>query len=88
MLPIAHSPHAHDVALWVAGGDQAAFTSALAAHEYSSRMSGRVTGDVDESLANFDDQEWRIAGHLARQGHNVIALPPRPVAAGAHPTQP
>lgn len=80
MLPIAHSPYARDVALWVAGGDQTAFTSALAVHEQASWMGGH-TGDVDESLWTFDDREWWIARCLARQGHNVIALPPRLVAA-------
>jgi hypothetical protein len=76
MLPIARSPYAHDVALWVAGGDQTALTSALAAHE-NALWTGGHTGGVDESLATFDYQEWWIARHLARQGHNVIALPTR-----------
>ncbi|MDZ7882570.1 MAG: hypothetical protein U5N53_06500 [Mycobacterium sp.] len=80
MVPIAHSPCARDVAAWVAGGDQTAFTLALAAHENASWTGGH-TGDVDESLWTFDDREWGIARCLARQGHNVIALPPRPVAA-------
>ena len=80
MLPIAHSPCARDVAAWVAGGDQTAFTSALAAHEQAAWMGGH-TGDVDESLWTFDEREWWIARCLARQGHNVIALPPRPAAA-------
>lgn len=79
MLPIAHSPHAHDVALWVTGGDQAAFTSALAAHEKAS-WTGGYTGAVDESLATFDHQECWIARRLALQGHNVIALPTRHLA--------
>jgi hypothetical protein len=79
MLPIAHSPYARDVAAWVAGGDQTAFTAALAAHEDSSWTSGH-TGSVDESLATFDWQEWWIARSLARQGHNVIALPTRHLA--------
>lgn len=80
MLPIAHSPYARDVAAWVAGGDQKSFKAALAAHEQAAWMGGH-TGDVDESMATFDEHEWRIARCLARQGHNVIALPPRPVAA-------
>lgn len=80
MLPIAHSPCARDVAAWVAGGDQTAFTSALAVHEQASWLGGH-TGDIDESIATFDEREWRIGRCLARQGHNVIALPPRPVAA-------
>jgi hypothetical protein len=79
MLPIARSNHAHDVALWVAGGDQTAFTSALAAHEMA-LWTGGHTGGVDESLATFDHQEWWIARCLARQGHNVIALPTRHLA--------
>jgi hypothetical protein len=79
MLPIAQSPCAPHVALWVAGGDQTAFTPALAAHEKALWTCGH-TGGVDESLATFDDREWWIARCLARQGHNVIALPPRPVA--------
>lgn len=33
MLPIADSPYARDVALWVAGGDQTAFTEALAVQD-------------------------------------------------------
>ncbi|MGB3483590.1 MAG: hypothetical protein WBB07_15415 [Mycobacterium sp.] len=78
MLPVAHSPCARDVALWVAGGDQPAFTSALAAHENASWTSGH-TGGVDESVATFDDREWWIARRLARQGYNVIALPLRQV---------
>ncbi|WP_125078998.1 hypothetical protein [Mycobacterium sp. P7213] len=69
----------HDVDLWVAGGDQTAFTTALAMHEADS-WAGRPTGDVDESLAAFDEQEWCIARLLARQGHNVIALPTRHLA--------
>lgn len=76
MLPIASSLHACDVALWVAGGDQSAFTSALAAHEIASWTRGH-TGGVDESLATFDEREWWIARCLARQGFNVIALPTR-----------
>ncbi|WNG79983.1 hypothetical protein C6A86_017100 [Mycobacterium sp. ITM-2016-00316] len=79
MSLIAHSPYARDVALWVAGGDQAAFTSALSTHERAAWTCGH-TGDVDESMWTFDDREWWIARCLARQGHNVIALPPRPVA--------
>lgn len=79
MLPIAHSPCARDVAAWVAGGDQDAFTDALAEHEKESWMGGH-TGYVDESLATFDHQEHWIARCLARQGHNVIALPSRPLA--------
>lgn len=79
LLPIARSAYAHDVELWVAGGDQTAFTSALAMHETDS-WAGRHTGDVDESLATFDEQEWWIARLLARQGHNVIALPTRHLA--------
>lgn len=79
MLPIADSPYAHDVALWVAGGDQTAFIDALAAHETAS-WTGGCTGYVDESLATFDHQEHWIARCLARQGHNVIALPSRPLA--------
>lgn len=55
MLPIAHSPYAYDVALWVAGGDQTAFTDALAAYE-KGPWAGGHTGYVDESLATFDDQ--------------------------------
>jgi hypothetical protein len=35
---------------------------------------------VDESLAAFDDEESWIACRLARQGHNVIALPTRHLA--------
>jgi hypothetical protein len=80
MLPIVHRSCARAVAAWVAGGDQTAFTAALAAHEKASWTGGH-TGDVDESMATFDDREWWIARCLARQGHNVIALPPRPVAA-------
>lgn len=76
MLPIAHSPHARDVALWVAGGDQTAFTAALAAHENAS-WTGGCTGAVDESMATFDHHERWIARRLALQGHNVIALPTR-----------
>lgn len=79
MLPIADSPYAHDVALWVAGGDQTAFTDALAAHETAS-WTGGCTGYVDKSLATFDHQEHWIARCLACQGHNVIALPSRPLA--------
>ncbi|MGV0740637.1 hypothetical protein ABQF35_30255 [Mycobacterium syngnathidarum] len=79
MLPIADSPYAQDVALWVAGGDRTAFTEALAAHEKGS-WGGDRTGYVDESLATFDYQEYWIARCLARQGHNVIALPSRPLA--------
>jgi hypothetical protein len=79
MLPIAHSPCARDVAAWVAGGDQAAFTSALAAYELASWVGGH-TGVVGESLATFDDQEYWIARCLARQGHNIIALPTRHLA--------
>lgn len=76
LLPIARSAYAHDVALWVAGGDQTAFASALAMHE-SDSWTGRHTGGIDESLATFDRNEWWIARLLARQGHNVIALPTR-----------
>lgn len=79
MLPIADSPYARDVAAWVAGGDQTAFTDALAVHEKDSWAGGH-TGYVDESLATFDHQEYWIARCLARQGHNVIALPSRPLA--------
>lgn len=79
MLPIAHSPCARDVAAWVAGADQTAFTAALAAHE-NVTWGGGHTGYVDESLARFDHQEHWIARCLARQGYNVIALPPRPLA--------
>lgn len=79
MLPIADSPCARDVAAWVAGGDQAALTAALSAHENGSWAGGH-TGYVDESLAMFDRQERWIARCLARQGHNVIALPSRPLA--------
>ncbi|MCV7084391.1 hypothetical protein [Mycolicibacter hiberniae] len=79
MLPIARSAYAHDVELWVDGGDQTAFTSALAMHETDS-WAGRHTGDVDESVATFDEHEWWIARLLARQGHNVIALPTRHLA--------
>lgn len=79
MLPIARSPYARDVASWVAGGDQTAFTSALASHENSS-WTGGCTGGVDESLATFDHQERWIARCLALQGHNVIALPTRHLA--------
>lgn len=79
MLPIARSPYARDVALWVAGGDQTAFTSALAAHE-SASWTGGYTGGVDQSLATFDHQECWIARRLALQGHNVIALPRRQVS--------
>ncbi|WP_157849040.1 hypothetical protein [Mycolicibacterium setense] len=49
MLPIAHSPYAYDVALWVAGGDQTAFTDALAAYEKGSWAGGHtgyVLGDL------------------------------------------
>ncbi|MBS1694023.1 MAG: hypothetical protein JST91_17555 [Actinobacteria bacterium] len=76
MLPIVSTSCAHDVAAWVGGGDQSAFTSALAAHENASWTGGH-TGGVDESLAAFDVQEYWIARCLARQGHNVIALPTR-----------
>lgn len=79
LLPIARSVYAHDVELWVAGGGQTAFTSALAMHEAYS-WAGRHTGDVDESVATFDEYEWWIARLLARQGHNVIALPTRHLA--------
>lgn len=79
MLPIARSPYARDVALWVAGGDQTAFTPALAAHENAS-WTGGYTGGVDQSLATFDHQECWIARRLALQGHNVIALPRRQVS--------
>ena len=79
MLPIACSLCARDVAAWVAGGDPAAFTSALAAHENAS-WTGGYTGGVDESLATFDHQERWIARRLAIQGHNVIALPTRNLA--------
>lgn len=79
LLPIARSAYAHDVALWVAGGDQTAFTSALAMHETDS-WAGRHTGGVDESVATFDRHERWIAQLLARQGHNVIALPTRHLA--------
>ncbi|SHR98182.1 Uncharacterised protein [Mycobacteroides abscessus subsp. abscessus] len=79
MLQIAHSPCARDVAAWVAGGDQTAFTDALAVHEKESWAGGH-TGGIDESLATFDHQEYWIARCLARQGHNVIALPSRPLA--------
>ncbi|MCB9441212.1 MAG: hypothetical protein H6523_13300 [Mycolicibacterium sp.] len=79
MSQIAHGPYAHDVALWVSGGDDANFTSALAAHEYDS-WSGGYPGGVDESLATFDLQERWIARRLALQGHNVIALPTRHLA--------
>lgn len=79
MFPIADSPYARDVAAWVAGGDQTAFTDALAAHEKGS-WGGGHTGYIDESLATFDHQEYWIARCLARQGHNVIALPSRPLA--------
>ncbi|MEZ0385303.1 hypothetical protein [Mycobacterium sp. pW045] len=79
MLPIAHSPYARDVALWVAGGDQTSFTSALAAYENAS-WTGKYTGGVDQSLARFDHQECWIARRLALQGHNVIALPTRHLA--------
>lgn len=51
----------------------------LAAHE-KDLWTGGPTGGVDESLATFDYQEWWIARCLARQGHNVIAIPPRPHA--------
>lgn len=78
MLPIADSQYASDVALWVAGGDQTDFASGLAAHENASWTGGH-TGYVDESLATFDHQEHWIARCLARQGHNVIALPSRPL---------
>lgn len=74
MSPIARTSYAHDVALWVAGGDQTAFTSALAAHERSSWTGGH-TGVVDESVAAFDRQERWTARRLALQGYNVIALP-------------
>ncbi|TXH28733.1 MAG: hypothetical protein E6R06_00255 [Mycobacterium sp.] len=79
MLQIADSPCASDVAAWVAGGDQAAFTDALAEHEMGSWAGGH-TGGIDESLATFDHQEHWIARCLARQRHNVIALPSRPLA--------
>lgn len=79
MFPIADSLYARDVALWVAGGDQTAFTDALAAHE-KALWAGGHTGYIDESLATFDHQEHWIARCLARQGHNVIALPSRPLA--------
>ncbi|BBX38058.1 hypothetical protein MMAG44476_34419 [Mycolicibacterium mageritense DSM 44476 = CIP 104973] len=79
MLRIAQSPRARDVAAWVAGGDQDALTDALAVHEKDSWTGGH-TGYVDESLATFDHQEHWIARCLARQGHNVIALPSRPLA--------
>lgn len=79
MFPIVDSPCARDVAAWAAGGDQTAFTAALAAHEKGS-WAGGPTGYVDESLATFDHQEYWIARHLARQGHNVIALPTRHLA--------
>ncbi|OMC13218.1 hypothetical protein A5735_12715 [Mycolicibacter heraklionensis] len=79
LLPIARSAYAHDVALWASGGDQTAFTSALAMHETDS-WKGRHTGGVDESVAAFDEHERWIALHLARQGHNVIALPTRHLA--------
>lgn len=79
LLPLARSAYVHDVDLWVAGGDQTAFTTALAMHEADS-WAGRHTGDVDESLAAFDEQEWWIARLLARQGHNVVALPTRHLA--------
>lgn len=79
MLPIADSPYAQDVAAWVAGGDPTAFTDALAAYEKGSWTGGH-TGYIDESLATFDHQEYWIARCLARQGHNVIALPSRPLA--------
>ncbi|WP_458317928.1 hypothetical protein [Mycolicibacterium brisbanense] len=79
MLQIADSPYARDVAAWVAGGDQTAFTDALAAYEKGS-WGGDRTGYVDESLATFNYQEYWIARCLARQGHNVIALPSRPLA--------
>lgn len=67
MYPIADSPYARDVAAWVAGGDQTAFTDALAAHEKGS-WGGGHTGYVDESLATFDHQEHWIARCLAREG--------------------
>lgn len=79
MLPIADSPYTRDVALWVAGGDQTAFTEALAAHENASWMGGH-TGGIDRSLAEFDHHEYWIARRLALQGHNVIALPTRHLA--------
>ncbi|WP_441962718.1 hypothetical protein [Mycolicibacterium houstonense] len=79
MLPIADSPYVRDVAAWVAGGDQTAFTGALAAYEKGS-WTGGSTGCVDESLATFDHQEYWIARRLALQGHNVIALPTRHLA--------
>ena len=65
--------------MWVAGGDQQTFASALAAHENAS-WTGGYTGCVDESLATFDHQEYWIARCLALQGHNVIALPTRHLA--------
>ncbi|MEB3023084.1 hypothetical protein [[Mycobacterium] crassicus] len=79
MMTIADSSYARDVALWVAGGDETAFTSALAAHELASWTRGHTCG-IDESLATFDDQEYWIARRLALQGHNVIALPTRHLA--------
>lgn len=79
MRPIADSAYAHDVELWVAGGDQAVFTRALAAYEIASWTTGRA-GAVDESMYVFDDREWWIARRLANQGHNVVALPPRSAA--------
>lgn len=80
MFQIARSTYARDVAAWVAGGDRTAFTAALSAYENDLWQDGGHTGGLDESLAYFDRQEWWIACCLARQGHNVIALPTRHLA--------
>jgi hypothetical protein len=75
MASVAQSALRRVLTTWVQCGRSAdELDGALLEHELSEWTGGR-TGHIDESYAEFKPAERWIAGRLAAEGHNVVALP-------------